>query len=325
MIGALAFAAFAAALALPAVAAGAPLPRIVSINPCIDAVLMRVADATQIAGISQYSLDPAASSIPPGVARRFRATSGTAEEVVALDPEVVLAGGHVSPSTSDALARLGVRLVTYDVPTTIAQSIAQVRAIAAVAGHPARGEALVAEIEAALVAARPSGGERVPALIWAGGGLVPGAATLPDDLLRVAGFTNLSATYGLRQWDVLPLEYLVARPPRVLFATTGTRERLLSHPVLKRLGGRIAVRAFPARLLYCGGPAMVEALRTLGAARSSLLPSLPAQLREGRVGVGWVSARIAARVPASPTPTLPPLRSLRSRRGEGASSKVVAR
>ena len=266
------------ALALLAVAAGAEAgPRIVSINPCVDAVLVRVADPGQIAGISQYSLDPAASSIPQALARRFRATSGTAEEVVALGPDLVLAGGHVSPSTAAALARLHVRLVEFDVPASIAQSVAQVRAIAAAAGHPARGETLVAAIETAVRDAR-STAPPVPALIWAGGGLVPGAATLPDDLLRTAGFANLSAAYGLKQWDVLPLEYLVAKPPRVLFAGTGSaRDRLLAHPVLKRLGARIAVRDFPARLLYCGGPAMIEALRTLSVGRVSRFFPLPSR------------------------------------------------
>src|SRR3546814_2367635 len=38
------------------VAAAAKPQRIVSLNPCVDAVLMRIADPGQIAAISQYSL-----------------------------------------------------------------------------------------------------------------------------------------------------------------------------------------------------------------------------------------------------------------------------
>ena len=75
----------------------ARLPRIVSINPCIDAVLMQVADPAQIAGISHYSQDPRATSIPLALADRFHATSGTAEEVVALRPDMVLTGPHTGP------------------------------------------------------------------------------------------------------------------------------------------------------------------------------------------------------------------------------------
>ena len=43
--------------------------------------------------------DPAATSIPIDLARRFRATTGTAEEVVAMRPELVIASSFTSPAT----------------------------------------------------------------------------------------------------------------------------------------------------------------------------------------------------------------------------------
>ena len=58
------------ALAAPAGAAG---PRLVSLNPCVDAVLAAVADPDQIAGVSHYSQDPAATSVDVRWARRFPA------------------------------------------------------------------------------------------------------------------------------------------------------------------------------------------------------------------------------------------------------------
>ncbi|MBW8911782.1 MAG: ABC transporter substrate-binding protein, partial [Sphingomonas sp.] len=195
-------------LAAACLTLAAPLPaapRIVSINPCVDAVLVRVANPAQIAGISHYSQDPAATSIPMEIARRFKATSGTAEEVVALSPDIVVAGQHVSPSTIHVLQRLGVRLVQFPVPESIVESETQVRTIAALVGQPARGERLVSAMEAAVAAARPKRHGAVPALIWKGGGLVPGSGTLADSLLQAAGFRNLSASYGLRKWDILPL------------------------------------------------------------------------------------------------------------------------
>ncbi len=245
-------------------------PRIVSINPCVDAVLMQVADPAQIAGISHYSQDPRATSIPIALASRFKATSGTAEEVVALAPDIVLSGSHVSPATTLALQRMHIRFMQYPVPTTVEESVAQVRAIAAIVGHPARGEALADAIDRA---ARPVAGARIPALIWQAGGLVPGSGTLADDLLTRGGFRNMSATYGLKQWDVLPLEFLIARPPRVLLsvgaAETGT-DRLTSHPAVARLARRIAVAPYPSRLLSCGGPTIVAAMARLRTVRSEV-------------------------------------------------------
>jgi iron complex transport system substrate-binding protein len=262
------------ALAANAGAGGARrLPRIVSINPCVDAVLVRVANPAQIAAISHYSQDPRATSIPLAVAMRFKAISGTAEEVVGLSPDLVIAGAHVEPSTIAALRRLGIKLVQLPVPVTIAESNAQIRTIAQAAGQRPRGDRLVAQIDTAVrAAAPPVGTSAIPALIWQGGGLVPGRSTLSDDVLRVTGYRNLSASYGLKQWDVLPLEYLVARPPRVLLSVgaVNPNDRLLGHPVLGQLKARMAIRAYPERLMQCGGPMVIEAVQRLAAVRRSL-------------------------------------------------------
>ena len=121
--------------AAAAVAAPAPAPKhVVSINPCVDAILMEVADPAQIAGISHYSKDPRASSITPTQAARFAATSGTAEEVVALAPDLVIAGGHVAPATIAALKRMDIALLQLGVPDTIAEDRAQIRQIALAVG-----------------------------------------------------------------------------------------------------------------------------------------------------------------------------------------------
>lgn len=245
-------------------------PRLVSINPCVDAVLMQVADPDQIAGISHYSLDPQASSISVALARRFKATSGTAEEVVALGPDMVLTGPHVAPSTIAALQRMHIRLQQYTVPETVAESKAQVREIARVAGHPERGEVLAQRIEAAVTAARGPSGTPVTALIWEGEGLVPGSGTLADDLLARTGFINQSAAYGLKKWDVLPLEYLIAKPPRVIFsvaAAEGRGDRMTTHPALARLRRFTLIAPYPERLLHCAGPTLIDAAARLSAVR----------------------------------------------------------
>jgi len=248
------------------------LPRVVSINPCVDAVLMQVAEPAQIAAISHYSQDPRATSIPLDQARRFAVTSGTAEEVVALAPDIVIAGSHVAPSTISALHRMNIPLIQIGVPESIDESSAQVRTIAAAIRQRARGEALVARIDDAVRAASASSAAPSGALIWQGGGLVPGDGTLASELLRVTGFRNLSADYGLKQWDVLPLEYMVAKPPRVLLSVGAhdRSDRMLGHPVLARLKHQIAVRRYPEKLLHCGGPTIIEAVGHLAQIRRTL-------------------------------------------------------
>ena len=262
----------AAVLAAPLLLGAAPAraPRVVSINPCLDAMLMQVADPAQIAAVSHYSHDPRATSVPLAWAMRFPATSGTAEEVVALRPDLVVASGHVAPATVAALTRMHIRLQQFTLPDSIAESAQQVRDLAAIVGHPARGAALAGRITAA---ARPDGAPPVPALIFGPGGLVPGAGTLPDEMLRRAGFRNASAGYGLKRWDVLPLEYLLADPPRVVLsvaAAQGAGERMERHRALRRLGTRITIAQFAGRLMNCGGPTIIDALARLRAVRAQV-------------------------------------------------------
>jgi iron complex transport system substrate-binding protein len=258
---------------LGATAEAAPLPRIVSINPCVDAVLVRVARPEQILGISHYSQDPRATSISLDVAQRFHATSGTAEEVVALAPDLVMSGPHVSPATIFALERMNIRIVKFSVAENVADSEKQIRKIAAAVGAPERGEAIVAAIDRAIAAARPRDERRIAAVIWQGGGMVPGGGTLADQLLQLTGYRNLSATYGLAKWDVLQLEYLIASPPELVFSVSANdaeRDRMLGHPAVRALSQRVAFRSYPFRLLQCGGPTIIEAVTRLAAVRNEL-------------------------------------------------------
>ncbi|MCW2406850.1 iron complex transport system substrate-binding protein [Sphingobium sp. B1D7B] len=232
-----------------------------SLNPCIDAILVQVADPAQILSISHYSHDPRATSLPLGLARRYPANSETAEEVIALQPDVVLLGAHVAPATRRAIGSVGIHIEQVDVPSTIEESRAQVIAVARAVGHEARGRALVARIDAALAAAAPRPGQKpLPTLIRMGGGLVPGEGTLVAELLARTGFRNASAGYGLAMWDILPLEPLIARPPRLLLTEDGETGLLAKAPGLR-------VAHFPDRLLQCAGPNLIEAARRLAAIR----------------------------------------------------------
>lgn len=254
--------------------------RIVSLNPCVDAILMEVAEPSRIAAITHYSRDPGASSIPIETARRFPITYGTAEEVIALRPDLVIAGRHVALATRNALQRTGIRLLPLDVPESIAASREQIDRIAAAVGAPERGRRLNARIDAALARAEAFRGPPQPALIWLGGGLVPGAGTLPDELLRRAGFRNMSAAYGLKQWDILPTEHLLMNPPRVVFtalgvagAAPGSREaaaRALTARALGRIGARVRLEHYPRELVQCAGPALARAADRLAEVRRSL-------------------------------------------------------
>jgi iron complex transport system substrate-binding protein len=245
-------------LALAGVAQAAPPRRVVSLNPCLDAIVLEVADPGQITALSHYSRLPSQSIIADR-ARRYPFTWGSAEEVIALKPDLVLVGGMGDVALNALLPRLGEREARFSVPETVEQ-------------------ALVARIQTALAQAEPRPGQRrLSALIYQYHGLASGPHTLVDELMRRTGFDNLAPQYGLKRTGDVPLDALVAHPPQVLLA--GRRapgepvwaDRILSHPALEALSPRMKRETFPEPLMFCGGPNLIPAVQALAQARDNAL------------------------------------------------------
>jgi iron complex transport system substrate-binding protein len=255
---------------------GAP-KRIVSLTPCLDAILVHVAERSRIAALSHYTHEPQSSSLGP-IGATFPFTYGTAEEIVALRPDLVLSGPYVPAATRGALARLGVRTAMFDAPDTIAENIAQIEAVAAAVERPELGAALIARIRRALARAAPAPGERrISALVFQAGGFAAAKGALMDDLLAHTGFDNAAPRYGLVRTGYVPLEKVVADPPEVLLAGAGRpgaptwADRVLRHPALKHVRARMHRAVFPQRLTNCGGPVLIEAAAALARIRRDVL------------------------------------------------------
>jgi iron complex transport system substrate-binding protein len=255
-------------------------PSIVSLNPCTDAILVEVTEPGQLLAISDYSQKRASSSMDLAVARRFRAVSGTVEEVSVLAPQVVVAGAYLAPATANAFRTLGFEVVMMPIASDLDAAREQVRQLARVAGHPERGDRLIARIDGAVArAAPPAGFTPIPALVWQSGGLVAGDDTLIVDMMERAGFINAAGARGLSQADFLPLERVLADPPQVIFAggiSPAEEDRMLDHPALSSLADMKRV-PLDRSLLWCGGPTIPRALNRLAKARRELTRASTAQ------------------------------------------------
>ncbi len=241
--------------------------KIVSNNPCVDSILAEVALPDQIGAVSLWSHDARGGSAPLQWARRFPAIGAEAEAVIAARPALALTGAF---GNTTALDRAGVHQLRFGVPSSVADSVAQVRKVAVAIGRLEAGARLASAIEAAAFPQHrlQPGTKQQTAIIWLSGGFVPGKGTLQDELLARAGYRNASATYGLTQWDVLPLETLIRNPPDVIFSPAGglgdaARSLDLRHRVLEKLTPRPRIVMFPERLLNCGGPSILEVMPIL--------------------------------------------------------------
>ena len=240
---------------------------IVSTNPCADAILAQIAP-DRLAAVSYYSHDPAATSMPLALARRYPATAGTAEEVIARHPDLVVTDTFAPAATRAAYYRAGLKVLTLDSPATIAASEAQVMQIATAAGVPARGQAMVRAMQSAIP---PATGAKPAALLYILGDLANGGGTLLDDLMTRAGLRNAAADYGLAFTGTLPIETIVAHPPALILSDGDGRTAELRRRILARSGAHVAEVRYPRQLMNCGGPTIVPALRRLSAIRAQLL------------------------------------------------------
>ncbi|HAU21927.1 MAG TPA: iron ABC transporter substrate-binding protein [Erythrobacter sp.] len=240
-------------------------PTIVSLNPCTDAILLEVADPRQVLAISHYSHDPRASSIAPEVAREFNSTGGTVEEILALNPDIVIAGSLLAPASVAALANLNFRVELYGSTNKIDDSYAQIRAIGVLVGHQDRASKLIERIEQSLAHNAPAGGqEQITATMWQPGQIVPGEATLVSELMERTGFASHSQARGLGQADYLSLEQVIADPPELLMIAGDARAQ--QHPALEKLDST-RIEGFDPSLLYCGGPSIIRASKRLSEIR----------------------------------------------------------
>ena len=246
--------------------------RVLSLNLCTDQLLLALADPADILAVTRLASD-CTLSVACDAARSHATVRGTAEEVLALRPDLVLGGRAAAGPAMLAARRLGVPVLALAPADSLDAIRQQVAEVAAALGRPERGGALVAAFDRHLASIPPPlATGRMTAAIYQANGFTVGAGSLPDDVLRRAGLDNFATVHGIDRYAVLPLEILVARPPDLLVtdAAAGAAslaEAVLQHPVLAKAfrGRRVTL---PGRLWLCGTPDTLEAVERLVQART---------------------------------------------------------
>lgn len=250
--------------------------RIVSMNLCTDQLAILLADPENIASLSYLAIDPEASGLARE-AERFPINHGLTEEVLPLDPDLVLAGSFTTRPTVFLLRRLGYSVVEMPAASSLEDVRRNIRAVANAVGEPERGEAMIAEMDRKLAAESlpPTEVERpLAALYWANG-YSSGEGTLANAAVEAAGFRTLGVELGFTGTSQLPLETLLTANPDLLIVG---RERdgkalateLLKHPALKQAFARRPRVSVPDHLWICGTPFVADAIARLAAARKDI-------------------------------------------------------
>ena len=245
--------------------------RIVSMNMCTDELVLRLVPRSRIVSVTWLSRDAASSNVAD-LAADVPVNHGLAEEIIPLDPDLILAGIYTTRTAVAMLKQTHFPLVEVGISGSVADVRTQIRDMAKRLDAVARGEEIVQRMDAALAASAPTASERRPtALVFNPNGFTAGAGTLVDDIITRAGLDNLALRLKLGNVNRIPLELLVRSAPEVLIVASSRdgppslATELLQHPVLAHLGARTVVTVLPTRLWTCAGPAVVDAIAQLHA------------------------------------------------------------
>jgi iron complex transport system substrate-binding protein len=256
-------------------AAEAP-KRIVSLNMCTDELVLRLADRSNIASITWLSRDPMSANVTD-LATDVPINHGLAEEIIPLDPDLVVAGTFTARTAVAMLKQTRFPVTEFGVARNIGDVRAEIRKMAALVGEPARGEALVASFDERLANIGNSQPARRPtALVFNANGFTVGAGTLVDDIITRAGLDNVAAHMNLGNYAQVPLETVVRSNVDVLIISarrdgpSSLATALLDHPVLSKLGPKTHVVVMPTNLWSCGGPEVAEAIARLHAVAEAI-------------------------------------------------------
>jgi iron complex transport system substrate-binding protein len=271
------------------VGASAPVPaqtgipsRIVSTSPSITETLFALGLGDRVVGVSQYCRFPPEVQKLPKVGTFLQPD---AERIVALLPDLVFVQRAAGDLTKRLLA-MHVRAVAVD-EGTMASVFGAIREIAEAAGVPARGEALVADIQlkldrlthAAVTGQRPSVlfiiGRRPGTLADL---VAVGPRTYLDALIGIAGGQNALRTDGLPQYPHISMETVLRIDPDVIVDTVDmgdtTAERRARQTLNQRLWAAYpSLRAVGSKRVYADttdalvvpGPRIVDAAEWLAA------------------------------------------------------------
>ncbi len=250
--------------------------RIVSLNLCADELVLRLADRRQVAAVTYLAGDPRGSTVAAQAAS-VPVTRGLAEEIVALKPDLVIAGAFTTRTTVGLLKRIGFPPLELGVPANFDGVRAQIRQVAAAVGHPERGEAMAAELDATLARVVPAS-RLLRVLVLRPNAFTVSPGSLGDAIIRAAGLVNVAAQIGRDRTGSVPLEAAALADADLVVVdaskagTPSLADALLHHPILERLRAQGRTVPIPNRLWTCPGPQVAEVVARLAAAARARTP-----------------------------------------------------
>ena len=247
--------------------APSPPVRIVSLDLCADQYVLKLAARERILAVSPHAT--ADFSYMRDAARGLRTVRPLAEDVLVLQPDLVVRAYGGGPNAAALFERAGIPVLSLSWAADIAAVFDSIESMATGLAEPERGARVVAEMRARLARLSFSTAPRASALYMTPSGVTTGPGSLVHEILVAAGLANFQTQPG---WQPIPLERLAYESPDLVVASFfDTRSNHpdawspMRHPVARtQLAGRSVV-ALSGAWTACAGWFLLDAVEALAA------------------------------------------------------------
>ena len=245
--------------------------RVVSLNLCADQLLMSLLPPDRLVGITSLATDPGAS-FSYQRANDFNQHNNRIEELMALDPDLIVAGEFTAQPTNQLLEQLGYKVVKIGLPVTLDEIFAQIRFLGEQLGEQERADQLIKSMAAKRKLLTMHRKQRpLRAVVYYANGYSAGRQTIVNEILNLAGLNNIAAELRLDHIAPLSLESLIASKPDILILgqlddnTDSLAHQVLRHKAIHRYASLKQVQKImiPDRYWSCAGPSSLAAAEYL--------------------------------------------------------------
>jgi iron complex transport system substrate-binding protein len=243
------------------------LPRIVSLNLCADPYLMAFAAKNQIVALTHLSRDPDLSAYADA-AQAFPVSDGQIENLIELQPDIVIVSSWSDPMRNALIERLGFQLLALDAAQNFAAAREDIMRLGVAIGRSEASRAYLAKLDGAMAAIeKPKTKPRILPLQRRN--LTAGAGHIMDDIISRAGGINLGRNDKAGAMRRISLENVLAeRADFILLNETQAKAdsrgmEFLTHPALALHYADTRRLIIDNNLLVCAGASTPRAVKTL--------------------------------------------------------------
>lgn len=238
--------------------------RVMSMNQCVDQLVLALLPPERIASVTWLSRDSDGSLLYREAAR-VGVNHGLSEEVVRQRPDLIVAGSFSTPATRALLKRLGYPMIEVDHAESFTDIRRITRQVAKAVGEEARGEALIARMDRQLAELARDPGPRLRVAAWDGAGFNASEGSLYNHVLEAAEAVNVANRPPASSYGWPDVEVLLLTAPTLLVKGAsisrkpGLRDNVERHPLIRRYWDGDRTLTIRQAYYLCGTPLVADA------------------------------------------------------------------